>query len=268
PRRDFEAAIVEKNWYLPDLAVFVLDVGKGFALKASRPGSYVFLKTKEEIGYYNVPISVMRADIEKGQIHLAVKFISAKTKAIMDENKSLMVRGIYRNGILGLPGILKGGGRIDKGKKLLLITKGIGFAPGALLASWIGEDAQVDFLMDKDKITEEIITDYLPEEIKGRIQYISLWEIFGEGRIGQSGFDLTGFVKAGGYDGVVVLASDFYIDAVRRRLDIHRSLYGEVVPKLKAYSNNFRICCGEGICGACSRVDDNGNVFKMCKCSL
>ena len=60
------------------------------------------------------------------------------------------------------------------------------------------------------------------------------------------------------YQNVFVLASDYYIGAIKDALNI---------PEEKLiYSNNFHMCCGEGICGACSHVDKNGNISKMCKC--
>jgi len=66
---------------------------------------------------------------------------------------------------------------------------------------------------------------------------------------------LTRIYEEGGYDTLIVLASDYYIEEIGKIL------------KIDARSNNFRLCCGEGICGACSYTDDFGRTFKMCKCS-
>ncbi|HVI41987.1 MAG TPA: hypothetical protein VM577_15150, partial [Anaerovoracaceae bacterium] len=102
PRRDFEARIVQKKFYKEDLVVYILDVGKGFAMKAERPGSYLFVKGNGTNSFYDVPISVMKADVEKGQIHLAIKIISTKTKALLMEKDTLVLRGPYRNGLHGI----------------------------------------------------------------------------------------------------------------------------------------------------------------------
>jgi len=256
PRKDFVAKVVERKQYLDDLAVFVIEVGKGFALKASRPGSYVFLKTINDPDFYNVPISVMKSDIEKGQLHLAVKSISTKTKLLFKESGEIMVRGVYRNGILALKEIVGERGRIGKDEKILIITKGVGFAPAVLLSEWAGDRAQIDFLIDTDKLGSEIILDYMPSKLDGIIKKINLHESFQK----EEGEGVAQIIKEGKYDAILALTSDFYIEKIREILS-------GLTPSLGlAYSNNFRICCGEGICGACSVVNTQGMTFKMCKC--
>ena len=50
----------------------------------------------------SVPISVMRAEPEKGQLHLAVKVVAGKTKALAEATDHIEIRGVYRNGLLGV----------------------------------------------------------------------------------------------------------------------------------------------------------------------
>lgn len=45
-REDVPAAVLKKIWYGSDLLAAVLQVSKGFALKASQPGSFVFVNTE------------------------------------------------------------------------------------------------------------------------------------------------------------------------------------------------------------------------------
>ena len=40
----------------------------------------------------------------------------------------------------------------------------------------------------------------------------------------------------------------------------------KIPPEKLVFCNNFHLCCGEGICGACGHVDAEGNLRKMCKC--
>jgi len=255
-RKDFNVAIIEKRKYLDDLAVFVVEVGKGFALKASKPGSYVFVKSHEGPAFYNVPISVMKSDVETGRLHLAIKAISAKTKLLLQAENELTLRGVYRNGILNIKSVIGERGRIDKDKKMLLITKGVGFAPAALLSEWAGGRAGIDFLIDTDKLGNEIILDYMPKDIKGTVKETCLNESLG---CDEGCGKLKEFIKSGEYKLVVALTSDYYIKKIR-------NLIKEITPSPEfACSNNFQMCCGEGICGACSRVDSAGISFKMCK---
>jgi hypothetical protein len=125
PRTDFATEIVYRKNYLDDLIVLGLRVGKGFAIKASRPGSYVFLREKNSESYYATPLCVMEANIEDGIIAVAIKIISAKTKTLAKAEGSLMIRGIYRNGVLGIDSITS---KHVKDKKILVVAKGIGLS--------------------------------------------------------------------------------------------------------------------------------------------
>ena len=60
------------------------------------------------------------------------------------------------------------------------------------------------------------------------------------------------------YDRIFLLTSDYYI----KRL----SAVMKIPPEKLVFCNNFHLCCGEGICGACGHVDAEGNLRKMCKC--
>ena len=283
-REEFTAKVEENKRYGQDTVVLVLDVGRGFALKCAKPGSYVFLKRAEDEDFYNIPISVMKSDITGGKIHLAVKEMSAKSKRITEvqphfehidagtadsagkaneniagSNKceniggedSLCVRGVYRNGILGLKSLIGPRGKVDTDRKMMIVTKGVGFAPAAHMLEWIDGRARADIYTDTDKIEEELIAEYLPQRLNGKRENTDLrreFEFKGTERI-------SALYKAGGYDTLVVFASDYYIEQIGKIL------------KIDARSNNFRLCCGEGVCGACAFTDDFGRTFKMCKCS-
>ncbi|HWQ78509.1 MAG TPA: hypothetical protein VN381_06820 [Anaerovoracaceae bacterium] len=275
PRKDFEAQIVERKFYKDDLVVYVLDVGKGFALKAERPGSYLFVKGSGAGSFYDIPISVMKADPEKGQIHIAVKIISTKTKALLAEPEKLAVRGLYRNGVHGITSIINKRG---KNQKTLIIAKGIGIAPGILASQALRLKGSVDMVVDTEKINTALIEDYLVaerlkptprisaqsirepsnRESKKRneaIQYLSLTEK-------DAGNRLESLMKQEQYDNVILLVSDYYIDTLGRI--IRRALPAADL----AVSNNFRLCCGEGLCGSCAVDMNAGETIKMCKCQL
>jgi len=262
PRREFEAPIAQTKFYKKDLVVYVLNVGKGFAIKASRPGSYIFMKSSNSNNYYEVPISIMKSDIEKGQIHLAIKIISSKTKALLWEQEKFIIRGIYRNGIQGISNIVQ---KKVPDHKILIIAKGIGIAPGILAKQYLSHNRRVDILIDTDKISRELISDYLDrrsdiskdEEIadEGIIKYLIFSEVSAE-------IELEELLLKNKYDSVLILTSDYYIET-----------FGNIVKKLLpdsnlAVSNNFHICCGEGLCGSCTHVTAGGETIKMCKCQL
>jgi hypothetical protein len=289
PRKDFEARIVERKFYKDDLVVYVLDVGKGFALKTERPGSYLFVKGSGAGGYYDVPISVMKTDPEKGQIHLAVRIISTKTKALLAEEEKLALRGPYRNGVHGIASIVN---KKAKNQKTLIIAKGIGIAPGILASETLRHKGSVNLVVDTEKISPALIEDYLigedlklvednrraapkvsvqsfrepkeeREQKSGReaknkmetVQYMSLADE-------DAGNRLESLMADGQYDNVILLASDYYLETLGR-------IVRKALPAADlAVSNNFRLCCGEGLCGSCAVDTAAGETIKMCKCQL
>lgn len=235
-RQNRKTQIIKRRWYGEDLMVLEVEVGKGFALKASMPGSYVFLKPCGESDCYSVPVSVMRAEPEGGKLHLAVKVVAGKTKALADAGDEIEIRGVYRNGLLGVARLLT-----KKPQKVLCITKGIGFAPAANYNAWAFGKDTVDMIIDLDKINQELVNDYLKDYPVNRICYTEL--------------ERVSFCPDE-YDVVMLLASDYYLQNIR------------IPEEKKVYSNNFHMCCGEGICGACTMVDEQGKSYKMCKCQL
>lgn len=263
PRKDFEAKIVQRKLYKEDLVVYILDVGKGFAMKAERPGSYLFVKASGANSFYDMPISVMKADVEKGQIYLAIKIISTKTKALLSEKDRLVLRGPYRNGIHGINPIIRKKG---KNQNTLIIAKGIGIAPGIMASQAFRYKGCVDMVIDTEKISGELIEDYVEAERpvnsqgmnkteNGMIRYLSLMEK-------DTASELESLMKKKQYDNVILLVSDYYIESLG-------GMIKKILPAADlAVSNNFRICCGEGLCGSCSVDTSSGDTIKMCKCQM
>lgn len=252
PRKEFSARIVSKKQYLEDLYVITLEVGRGFALKAAIPGSYVFLQAPDYINYYQTPISIMQVDSERGFVTVLVKSISAKTKAICMQEDKLAIRGVYRGGISGMPRITGRFSRILPDSKLLVLTKGVGFAPAMNLLHWAGKNTETEIIIDPDKICTQVIWDYLHPFAADKVHIQSLQECLDS--------TLQDKITEGGYTVVAVLASDYYIEEIRKIIS------RLPVPPEFIHSNNANICCGEGVCGACSCVDSSGNVHKKCKC--
>lgn len=298
-RNSHKAAVLRKIWYTPELLVLVLGVDKSLALSATSPGSFVFLNgvgTSNDSGgrsgcvdkeFFSVPISVMKSDVQKGQLFLALRVISAKTKRIAEAEDYVFLRGVYRNGLLGgeisksesaeMPSTcknssLEGKNGVFKRKKWLIFTKGVGISPAINLISGFHGEKDVDMVIDTEKITESFVQEALSMCIGDNddvnIAFASLADVVAGGtgdekdlksenissylRIGSRIYDV------GNYDKIAILASDYYIAKLAEKFNIP--------PDKLIFSNNFRMCCGEGICGACSHTDASGNTYKMCKC--
>lgn len=286
-----------------DLLMLQLRVPRGFALEASRPGSFLFLKPPGAPEMTSVPVSVMAADVEHESLWVILKIISAKTKALAACEDFLEMRGIYRSGLLG-----KGAAGMldlhDPGisvrKRWLILTKGVGFAPAVNLIRWAAGRVDIHVIADPEKVGDDVIRQqfraWQPETHRSeggrfRLEFQSLAKLLEQPAAasplqqtdsittalhtsdstaaappapaphtsGSHDPDLNApCLQQTDYDRIFLLASDYYI----KRL----SAVMKIPPEKLVFCNNFHLCCGEGICGACGHVDAEGNLRKMCKC--
>lgn len=286
-----------------DLLMLQLRVPRGFALEASRPGSFLFLKPPGAPEMTSVPVSVMAADVEHESLWVILKIISAKTKALAACEDFLEMRGIYRSGLLGkgVAGMLDlHDPGISVRKRWLILTKGVGFAPAVNLIRWAAGRIDIHVIADPEKVGDDVILQqfraWRPEGHRSeggrfRLEFQSLAKLL-EQPAAASPLQQTGSIATAlhtsdsittappatalhtsdshdpdlnapclqqtDYDRIFLLASDYYI----KRL----SAVMKIPPDKLVFCNNFHLCCGEGICGACGHVDAEGNLRKMCKC--
>jgi len=243
PRHDIFGEIISRKEYEKGIEVFEIYVGKGFAMRCSTPGSYLFLRNPEKETFFQAPISVMCTDIAKGTVTVAVQQLSSKSKSLLEAQKGFMVRGVYRNGIIGIGDVLK------SEDPVLIIAKGMAAAPLGIVLEFLNRKRAVEVYLDSEKLSAEFKNEYLMHKYSKYTKETPLNELI------DTSADIY---KKEGYEHVqtVVLASDYYINRLRK------------VIKIDAYSNNFRLCCGEGICGSCEKTNAFGEKMKMCKCQL
>lgn len=302
-RKARSTEILQRLWQGDDLLMLQLRVPRGFALEASQPGSFLFLKPPGAPEMTSVPVSVMAADVERESLWVILKIISAKTKALAACEDFLEMRGIYRSGLLGkgVAGILD---LHDPGasarKRWLILTKGVGFAPAVNLIRWAAGRVDIHVIADPEKVGDDVILQqfraWRPESYRnegGRfhLEFQSLAKLLEQpaaaSPLQQTDSIATALHTSGStapappatalhtsgshdpdlnapclqqtdYDRIFLLASDYYI----KRL----SAVMKIPPDKLVFCNNFHLCCGEGICGACGHVDAEGNLRKMCKC--
>ena len=287
-RKDRSTEILQRLWQGDDLLMLQLRVSRGFALEASQPGSFLFLKPPGAPEMTSVPVSVMAADVERESLWVILKIISAKTKALAVCEDFLEMRGIYRSGLLG-----KGAAGIldlrDPGnsarKRWLILTKGVGFAPAVNLIRWTAGRTDIHVIADPEKVGDDVIRRqfraWQPEAFRNeggrfRLEFQSLAKLLEQPAAasplqqtdstaaaphmtGSHDPDLNAlYLQQTDYDRIFLFASDYYI----KRL----SAVMKIPPDKLVFCNNFHLCCGEGICGACGHVDAEGNLRKMCKC--
>ena len=262
-RKNRSTEILQRLWQGDDLLMLQLRVSRGFALEASQPGSFLFLKPQGAPEMTSVPVSVMAADVEHESLWVILKIISAKTKALAVCEDFLEMRGIYRSGLLGkgVAGMLD---LRDPGnsvrKRWLILTKGVGFAPAVNLIRWTAGRTDIHVIADPEKVGDDVIRRqfraWQPEAFRNeggrlRLEFQSLAKLLEQPAAASP-------LQQADYDRIFLFTSDYYI----KRL----SAVMKIPPEKLVFCNNFHLCCGEGICGACGHVDADGNLRKMCKC--
>mgnify|MGYP004505234013 FL=1 len=298
-REDRSTEILQRLWRGDDLVLLQLAVPRGFALEASQPGSFLFLKAPGASELTNVPVSVMAADAEHGSVWGALKILSAKTKALAACEEFLEVRGVYRSGLLGkgLAGMQADRiRRLDSGigepaeklqnsdlparKRWLILTKGVGFAPAINLLRWAAGRIDVHVIADPEKVGEDVIREQFGawqlENDHIHLEFQSLAKLLDQLEAASplpqtdpyapassthgtpADHPTAPTLQQSNYDRIFLLASDYYIKCLSAAM--------KIPPEKLVFCNNFHLCCGEGICGACGHVDAAGNLSRMCKC--
>ena len=254
-RREISARLIGRKDYDEDISVLILEVGCGFAQKASIPGSFVFLRPREsdtegKERLYEMPVSVMKVDETAGTIHLTIRKEGPKSKTLLNRilpMDDIVVRGPYFSGLLGAERLRPAK---VKGKRVAFLTKGIGAAPAILAMDRLiamdektGESDQntglkIRWLADDTNIDRQLLEDY-SEGVKPEY----------------------GGLDDQSYDIVVISGSPYFVETMRREVRKRLPEAALVV------SNDATMCCGEGICGACTEVTKEGRVIRRCKCS-
>ena len=270
---EFDAKLLGIKKYSGQLAVVRLGVDRGFAHRCSHPGSFVMASA---LGC-RVPLSVLqtgwgqgnrqstgdcredtqctwtcREDTQhwdRGWIEIAVQPAGPKTKALI---KSCLDRGEQNPGKLScawkISGPFEAGlvnrKRLRAGEPLTVIAKGTAIAPFINMREGFLKETQVKLLVDDDKLTEDFLADYLAD---------CSWE-----KVNLAEDEEKILAAIDGADQVMLLASPYYTE---RFLGMRPERKDDIIT-----ANHANMCCGAGICGACSYTDKDGVTVRRCRC--
>lgn len=219
------------------------------------------------------------------------------------EMRGIYRSGLLGKGVAGMLDLHDPG--ISVRKRWLILTKGVGFAPAVNLIRWAAGRIDIHVIADPEKVGDDVIRQqfraWRPEGHSSegghfRLEFQSLAKLLEQPAVASplqqtdsiaTALHTSGSIAAAppatvppatalhtsgshdpdlnapclqqtDYDRIFLLASDYYI----KRL----SAVMKIPPEKLVFCNNFHLCCGEGICGACGHVDAEGNLRKMCKC--
>jgi NAD(P)H-flavin reductase len=236
------------------LTMIKFSVPHKLALDLVKPGSYIFVRTDDNY-FFEIPISVMESDIENNIVTIVIEIRGIKTKKIQGIKlyDEIVIRGPYWNGVFGVENL-----RSQKEKNCLVFARGIGMAPMMpVIRKLVSNKNEVDVYVDlspyKNNFVKENIEKYgiLPKETN----LLHNGKLSKEGRfiIDHSINDKNiEFIHLAGADILTYGVID-YLDRINRN-DIKLSC-----------CNNFKMCCGEGICGACTARFAGHKVKRFCK---
>jgi len=243
-REEYLCTILDKNEVLDGLFLLKIKVPKKIVDDLSSVGSYILLKSKnKEDSIYNAPISVMDVDRDKNILEVVIKKVGIKTKYIL-ESEEVIVKAPYFNGIFGID-------KINKTHKsnCVVILNGLSQVNSInVVKKLINNDNKVEVFLYKNSIKLKQVEEKL-NNLGVNIHIIDIEE---DKNL------IIDYMKRNNVTLVYSGASNRFSKTVKDIVDI--------VSKdiALAISNNNLICCGEGICGACT-INLNGEQVKTCK---
>lgn len=247
-RESYKCLIVNKI-KKEDVFYLKVSVPHSLAGELTYVGSFVFIRNEKFDNYYDAPISILEVNTEEDFIELGIELKGTKTRAIDLAEKELIIRGPYWNGVFGVKKI-----NSLKEKRALIITNGIGLIPAIPIIKKLTENGCHIILVSD---TSDLDLSYVKNKIKDyNIEVIDL-KIFSNGNLTDEFINILNKYKEDA-DLIHVSAQDILILQIS---DL-------IADKSFTCSNNAKMCCGEGGCGACSARFSGHKVKKLCKLQI
>ena len=253
-RKVYKCKVSEKVLYPDDVLLVKFEAPHKLVIDLARPGSFIFVRSEENV-YFDVPISILDSDIETNIISIMIEIRGIKTKQLLniEAGGNITIRGPYWNGVFGLKNIRK-----QKNNNILVIARGIGMAPMVpVIKKLVQNDNKVTVIVDKQPFNDVYVSEWLDKLniVPQEMNLIEKGKLSPEAKVAIKsiiGYNNISLIHIAGAD---ILTYDVieYLDYLDRQ-DIDLSC-----------CNNFKMCCGEGICGACTARFSGHRVKRFCK---
>ncbi|MHC6180113.1 sulfide/dihydroorotate dehydrogenase-like FAD/NAD-binding protein [Clostridium sp. JNZ X4-2] len=252
-RKTYTCTILKKS--LPDknLCLLTLNAPGNLTRELIYPGSFIFLRNIGNADYYDVPISIMEANIDKNTLKIAIKLNGAKTKNLfkLNEKDQVFVRGPFSNGIMGLSNVYGA-----KNGTSLIIARGIGLAPSIpVIKKLYSNNNKIISIVDtqfNDSFSKKYFDGYSSD-------IVNCTTIKGENLTDKFKTILQDFLTAEDINIIHCGGPDILIYKILQLVD-----------KTIKFSccNNSKMNCGEGICSSCTKHYKNDVVKRLCKVQM
>lgn len=246
-RKTYNCNVIKVDKLEDDLMKIKFSVPHKLAIDLVRPGSYIFIRTDENY-FFDIPISIMESDIDNNTLTVVVEVRGVKTKRLKDiqEGGEIVIRGPYWNGVFGQQNIEK-----QKNNNCLILARGIGMAPMLpVLRKLQSNNNEVDLYVDTAPFSNNFINDYV-SNLDVSMKETNLLE---KGKLSEEGkFIVRNSVMDKDISLIHLAGADILTYSIIEYLDeIGR---GDI---LLSCCNNFKMCCGEGVCATCTKMQHSG----------
>lgn len=236
--------------------LLTIKVNNTLARELDQPGTYVFLRHPKEADFFDTPMSIMTADPVAGTISIAIQVKGVKTKSLINQNKDILVRGPYWNGLLGYK-YLKG----LKNSKALLVVRGIAQAPAVPVArKLLNQGNQVTVLLDPGRAGLNFAEPLFREM---DCQLINLPLLNSGLQVPAKALE---FIKEYLEENSIRLV--YSGGTAKLHAGISKLIESSGREIYFCCSNEASFCCGEGVCGSCHTRLPDGQRVKTCKTQL
>lgn len=253
-RKTYNCLVTDKVLYEKDFLLIKFEVPHKLAIDLAKPGSYVFIRTNENI-YFDVPISILEADVENNIISIMIEIRGIKTKKLLEIeiNGEITIRGPYWNGVFGIKNV-----NIQKDKDVLVIARGIGMAPMMPIVRKLSLNNNIiNMILDISPYKDNYVKDYLNKynvKIEEEV-VIDKGDLSDEVKV-----LIKRYIKEKGIEYIHISGADILS---LKLIEYLKNIDCEHVKV--SCCNNSKMCCGEGICGSCTVRFSGGRVKRLCK---
>ena len=253
-RKVYKCKVSEKVLYPDDVLLVKFEAPHKLVIDLARPGSFIFVRSEENV-YFDVPSSILDSDIETNIISIMIEIRGIKTKQLLniEAGGNITIRGPYWNGVFGLKNIRK-----QKNNDTIVIARGIGMAPMIpVIKRLIENDNTVTLIVDKQPFKDIYVTEWLDKFniVPQEMNLIEKGDLSPEGKVA-----IKSLIKYNNISIIPIAVADILTYSV---IDFLDSLEREDIDL--SCCNNFKMCCGEGVCGSCTARFSGHRVKRFCK---
>ena len=253
-RKTYNCVVEDRTLYDNEVLLIKFKAPHKLVIDLSKPGSFIFIRTEENI-YFDVPISILDANIDTNIISIMIEIRGVKTKKLLEikEGGNITIRGPYWNGVFGVKNIKK-----QKDSNAIVLARGIGMAPMLPVIKKLKENNnQVTVILDKAPFKDIYVTDYLEalEIVPQEMNLIDKGELSAEAKVSIKSlikYNSINLIHIAGADILTFKVIDYLDELERKDIDL-------------SCCNNFKMCCGEGVCGSCTTRFSGHRVKRFCK---